>query len=152
MNKLVRSNMANKSLFKNFSTINAIKQRDLYFKNLLLSKQTLTPNELSNIARVLVKIGSIEEENKRFDEHALTLSKELDNQQLRQVMSYYIFTKRDNKFVFYELNQRFKSVGYKDFVPKQNNLGYISRTYHLLFDIRNKFFKLVSNVTGIKLQ
>ncbi len=79
----------------NFSTLNLIKERDNHFRSLLINKDkdSLTTNELANIARVLAKenVSITDDEMKKFDDAALSLAKSLDNQQLRQVISLYVF-------------------------------------------------------------
>ena len=121
---------------------------------MLLNKEKLTANELSNVARVLYKNKSniTDEEVKRFDDQALILSKSLDNQQLRQVMSYYIFTNKVNKFVNYELNQRYQVVGLKDYTTMHVGNNIQAKFFLFLFGIRNGFFKLLSKVSGVSLK
>lgn len=140
-------------IFKNnFS--NVIKERNNYYRELLKSKDSnsFTPDELGNIARVLYKSDNIlEEEIKKFDEISLNLVKILDNQQLRRVMNFYIFTNRQNKYVFYEIKERNKLIALKDYTPCLQKESGIQSAYIKLFHLRNRFFKYFSKVSGIEL-
>lgn len=136
------------------STLNQIKARDQFYRDLLLTNNSLSENELSNIARVLVKDASsiTEEEVKKFDDQALALAKNLDNQQLRQVISYYVFTNKTNKFVFYELKERNDKIGLKDYIHDIREEGLIQKAYVSAFQFRNCLFNSISKITGIKLR
>lgn len=150
--------LSNKFVFNKISNFSSTKQlilqRDQHFRSILLQKENLTPNELSNVARVLYKnkTNITEEEAKRFDDQALVLTKSLDNQQLRQVMSYYIFTNKVNKFVNYEINQRYNVVGLKDYTGVHVGNNIQAKFFLFLFGIRNGFFKLLSKVSGLSLK
>jgi hypothetical protein len=160
LNKLLfKSNIRSAtSLFKNqamfISTVEKIKRREQYFRDLLLTKENLSPEELGNVARVLKKkpMSITEEEIKKFDEQALNLTRELDNQQLRQVMSLYVFTKRSNDHVFSEIQERNKKIAYKNYVPQYEKQGIVEAGYIKLFHLRNKIFEFISNTTGLKLK
>ena len=128
-----------------------ILQRDQHFRSILLKKEKLSSSELSNVARVLYKnkCNITEEESKRFDDQAMILVKTLDNQELRQVISYYTFTNKVNKFVNYEINQRYKTVGFKDFTNVHVGNDIQAKFYLFLFGIRNNFYKILSKVSGL---
>ncbi len=136
------------------TTKEIINQRDQHFRSLLLKKEKLTSNELSNVARVLYKNKNniTEEEARKFDDQALLLTKSLDNQQLRQVISYYVFTNKVNKFVNYEINQRYKTIGLKDYTQVHVGNDVQAKFFLFLFGIRNGFFKILSKVTGLSLK
>lgn len=135
------------------SASHLILERDAYFKNLLTSKTNFTSDEITNIARVLGKSKQSEitkDEEKKFDNLALENAKRLDPEELRQVINYYIKQNRSNSAVFYELNQRHKTVGYQNYHFKDNSIH--AKFYNYLFDWRNYFFKKISNLSGIKLK
>ena len=136
-----------------FSTMKSLIQRDQHFLNLL--KQTdsnkISTYELSNIARVLSKSNDNNESTlKQFDEIVLNQAKNLDAQELRQVTSFYVMSNRNDKFVYYELNQRYKKLNLKgiDFY----NRGKIHSFWLRLFGLRNKFINLVSKFSGVSLK
>lgn len=137
-----------------FSTLNLIKERDNQFRSLLLSQETLTTNELSNIARVLRKNRDVKvEEEKKFDEQALALTKKLDTEELRQVINYYVTLEKENKFVFYEINQRYQQVAPKDYTNELIKSDCIQvKTWLSIFQLRNRLFRCFSNKTGILLK
>lgn len=141
-------------IFKNnFS--NLIKERNNYYRELLRTKDStsFTPEELGNIARVLYKSDNVpEDEIKKFDEISLNLVKKLDNQQLRRIMNFYIFTNRQNKYVFYEIKERNKLIVLKDYTPSLQKESSIQSAYIKLFQIRNRFFKYFTKVSGIDLK
>lgn len=136
-----------------FSTLNALKQRDQHFLNLL--KQTdfknIGTNELSNIARVLSKTNENNDVMlKAFDEMVVNQAKNLDAQELRQITSYYVMTNRNEKFVFYELNQRYKKLNIKNI--DWYNRGKIHTFWLSLFGLRNKFIRILSSLSGVSLK
>lgn len=136
----------------NFSTINKINERDNYFRS-LLKKEKLNANELGNIARVLTKQPNLEEfEIKKFDDQTVALAKQLDYLQLRQVINYYAMTNRENKFVFYELNQRYKQVGLQDYTHIINRNTIHTKVILFLFGLRNNLFNIASKITRINLK
>lgn len=136
-----------------FSTLNALKQRDQHFLNLL--KQTdfknIGTNELSNIARVLSKTNENNDVMlKAFDEMVINQAKNLDAQELRQITSFYVMTNRNEKFVFYELNQRYKKLNIKNI--DWYNRGKIHTFWLSLFSLRNKFIRVLSSFSGVSLK
>lgn len=154
INRSITKKIAYSNLKCFTSTRDLVSQRDQHFRSLLLSKPNLSTVELSNVARVLYKNKSsiTDEEAKRFDDQALVLTKSLDHQQLRQVMSYYVFTNKVNKFVNYEINQRNRIVGLKDYTSVHVGSNIQSKFYLYLFGIRNCFFKILSKATGLSLK
>lgn len=136
------------------STVELIKQRDNHFRSLLLTKENLTTDELANIARVLTKSNQeiTNDEMTKFDNAAISLSKSLDNQELRQVMSLYVFKQKSNKFVFYELKERQSQVGLKDYTPKLDKESRVTTGYVKAFQLRNQLFSFISNITGLRLK
>lgn len=140
----------------NLSTLNLIKERDNHFRSLLLEKDkdVITPHEFANIARVLAKdnVDISDDEMKKFDDVALGLVKNLDNQQLRQVISLYVFKNKTNKFVFYELRERQQKVGFKDNSPQLEKENFFQSLYLKAFQFRNRVMESISSITGLKLK
>jgi len=138
---------------KCFSSLRQIQERDLYFRDLLTTKEGLNSNELANIARVLGKANSdsiTKEEEKKFDSLVVENSKNLDRQELRQVINYYFIHNKNHPAAFYELNQRYQKVGLKDYVPQNNSVQ--AKFWLALFGLRNKFIGKLSCFTGLNLK